>query len=134
MVVETVEAAPDLPQELQLSFVDHHPVLVNPEALQSDEWDLTLHEVFKDGLDGWYSAVRSCGTCIRVRTDDRSDLSGDAEPVGVSALNEVERVVVWEGEDFFEVISIVEADSQAFSVPEGDRAKLQSVRRLVILS
>ena len=24
VVVETVEAAPDLPQELQLSFVDHH--------------------------------------------------------------------------------------------------------------
>ena len=72
-------------------------------------------EDFEDGLDGWDSTVGSCGTCIRVRADDLGDLGGDAEPVGVPALDEVERVVVWEGEDLGHVVfHQVECDLLAF--------------------
>ena len=85
MLVAAVEA-PDFPQELQLAFVDHRCV-VSPEASQRDEpRDLTLDEVLKDGLDSWGSTIGACRARVCVCTNNHGDPSGDAEPVGVSAI------------------------------------------------
>ena len=71
VVVEAVEAAPDFPQEVQLTFIGHRCV-VSPEASQRDEpRDFALDEVLEDGLDSWDSTIGACRARVCVRTDDR---------------------------------------------------------------